>query len=207
MADITGSRVVTNAVLSPNVELQIGSFTIGYAKRVTETQARPVNPIYEIGTVGVVEMAPGQPEPVSLSLEHTAIYGATMVGIVAMAIASGNLAGVSAAAGLSLDDTKAALQIWVQKRLGAGHSLADVRSLADMPIGFQCQLNEQSPLDDTKVMITTYHNCWITRMTRPVIGSGDLLTVEAMDIKAQRVTTKDGLSVTSDKIEVVNKSA
>lgn len=206
MADITGSRAVTNAVLSPNVELQIGNFTIGYARRVTETQSRPVNAIYEIGTVGVVEMAPGQPEPVTLALEHVALYGATMVGIVAMAIASGNLAGVSAAAGLSLDDTKTALQIWVQKRLGAGHSLADVRTLADMPIGFQCQLNEQHPVDDTKIMITTYQNCWMTRFTRPVVGTGDLLTIEAMDIKAQTVSVKDGILITSDKIEVVNKS-
>lgn len=206
MADITGSRAVTNAVISPNVELQIGNFTIGYARRVTETQSRPVNAIYEIGTVGVIEMVPGQPEPVSLALEHVAIYGATMIGIVAKAIASGNLAGVSAAAGLSLEDTKTALSLWVQKRLGAGHTLADVSSLADMPIGFQCQVNEQHPLDDTKVMITTFHNCWMTRYTRPIVGTGDLLVVEAMDIKAQRSTLKEGIPITSDKVEVVQKN-
>ncbi len=206
MADITGTRAVTNAVLSPNVELQIGSFTIGYARKATETQARDVTPIYEIGTVGIVEMAPGQPKPVTLALEHVAIYGATMVGIVAKAIASGNLAGISAAAGLSLDDTKTALAIWVQKRLGAGRTIADISSLADMPVGFQCQLNEQHPLDDTKVFITTYQNCWITRYTRPVASSGDLLVVEALDITAQRVTTKEGIPITSDKVEVVQKS-
>lgn len=206
MADITGSRAVTNAVLSPNVELMIGNFVIGYAKKATETQARDVTPIYEIGTVGIVEMAPGQPKPVTLALEHVAIYGATMVGIVAKAIASGNLAGVSAAAGLSLDDTKTALQLWVQKRLGAGHTLADISSLADMPVGFQCQLNEQHPVDDTKLFISTYSNCWITRYSRPIVSSGDLLTVETLDISAARVTTKEGIPVTSDKIEVVSKA-
>lgn len=206
MADITGARVVTNAVISPNVELQIGNFTIGYARKATETQARDVTPIYEIGTVGIVEIVPGQPKPVILALEHVAIYGATMVGVVAKAIASGNLAGVSAAAGLSLDDTKAALQIWVQKRLGAGRSMGDVSSLADMPIGFQCQLTEQHPTDDTKLFITTYSNCWITNYARPVSASGDLLTVETLTISAQRVTTKEGIPVTSDKIEVVSKA-
>lgn len=207
MADITGSRAVTNAVISPNVELQIGNFTIGYARRVTETQSRPVNPLYEVGSVGVIEMVPGQPTPVTLALEHVAIYGATMIGIVAKAIASGNLAGVSAAAGLSLDDTKSALALWVQKRLGAGRGLGDVASLADMPVGFQCQLLEQHPLDDTKVFITTYHNCWMTRYSRPIVASGDLLTVEAMDISAQRVTTKEGIPVTQDKVEIVNKNS
>jgi hypothetical protein len=207
MADITGSRAVTNAVISPNVELQIGSFTIGYARRATETQSRPVNPIYEVGTVGIIEMVPGQPAPVTLALEHVAIYGATLVGIIAKAIASGNLAGVSAAAGLSLDDTKTALQIWIQKRLGAGRTIADITSIADMPVGFQCQLNEQHPLDDTKLFITTYQNCWITRYSRPVVATGDLLTIEAMDITAQRVTTKEGIPVTSDKVEIVTKNS
>jgi ATP-dependent Lon protease len=67
----------------------------------------------------------------------------------------------------------------VQKRLGAGRSLGDVSSLADMPIGFQARLNEQHPTDDTKLFISTYHNCWITRYTRPIVSSGDLLTIEA----------------------------
>lgn len=207
MADITGSRAVTNAVISPNVELMIGSFPIGYARRATETQSRPVNPVYEIGSVGVIEMVPGQPAPVTLALEKVAIYGATLVGIIAKAIDSGDLAGVSAAAGLSLDDTKSALRIWVERRLGAGKSLGDVSTLADMPVGFQCRLNEQHPLDDTKVFISTYHNCWITRYTRPIVASGDLMVVEAMDISAQRVSTKEGIPVTQDKIEIVNKAA
>jgi hypothetical protein len=206
MADTTGTRAVTNAVISPNVELLIGNWPIGYARRVTETQTRPVNPIYEIGTVGPIEMVPGQPAPVTLALEKVAIYGATMVGIVAKAIDSGDLAGVSKAAGLSLEDTKTALKVWVQKRLGAGATIGDVTSLADMPVGFQAKLNEGHPLDDTKVFITTYNNCWITRYSRPVVSTGDLLVIETMDISAQSVTTKEGIPVTQDKVEIVSKA-
>lgn len=205
MADITGSRAVTNAVVSPNVELQIGTFTIGYATKATEKQTREVNPLYEIGTVGVIEMVPGQPKPVSLSLEHVEIYGATMVGIIAQAIASGNLAGVSAAAGLSLSDTQAALVAWVNARFGAGATIASVRTLADMPIGFQCQLNEQSPVDPSKQMISTYVNSWITSYSRPIQSSGNLTVVESMEIMAQRVVYTDGVPVTQDKIEVVSR--
>lgn len=202
MADITGARAVTNASISPNIELLIGNFTIGYAKSVTETQERPVNPIYEIGSVGVIEMVPGQPAPVSLSLAHVAIYGATLPMIVAKAIASGNLSGISAAAGLSLDDTKTALQNWVTARLGAGRTMADISTLADMPVGFQVRINEQHPLDVTKVFITTYSNCWITRYSRPIVATGDLLTVETLDIRSQRVSTKEGIPVTADKVEI-----
>lgn len=203
MADITGSKAVTNAVISPNVELQIGTFTIGYARQVTETQARPVNPVYEIGTVGIVEMVPGQPAPVTLSLEHVAIYGATMINVVALAIESGNLAGISAAAGLSVADTATALNIWLQQRLGANANMGDVFSLSDMPVGFQVKVLEQSPVNAAAVFITTYNNCWITRYTRPIKASGDLLVVETMDISAQSTSTKKGTPVTSSKIEVI----
>ena len=204
MSDTTGTKAVTNAVLSPNVEFQIGNFTIGYARQVTETQARPVNPIYEIGTVGIVEMAPGQPAPITLALEHVEIYGATMINVVAMAINSGQLAGISAAAGLSEADTASALTIWLQQRLGANATMAQVFSLADMPVGFQAQLREQSPVDATSVFITTYNNCWITRYTRPVKSSGDLLVVANMDISAQSITVHQGRAVTQANIEVIN---
>ena len=205
MADITGSRAVTNAVISPNVELTIGNFKIGYARRMTETQTRPVNPVYEIGTVGIVEMVPGQPAPVTLALEKAQIYGATLVNIIAKAVDSGDLSGISAAAGLSLEDTKTALRIWVEKRLGAGAAFGGIQTLADMPVGFQIKTEEQHPVDESKLYIGTYHNSWITRYTRPIVASGDLLTIETMDISSQRVSYKEGIPVTQDKIEVIAK--
>ena len=204
MADITGSKAVTNAVLSPNVELQVGTFTIGYAKQVTETQARPVNPVYEIGTVGIVEMVPGQPAPVTLALEHVAIYGASMINVIAMAIDSGNLSGISAAAGLSEADTAIALKTWLQQRLGANATMSNVYSLSDMPVGFAAKVMEQSPIDASAVYITTYNNCWITRYTRPIKATGDLLVVETMDISAQSTTTKPGATVGQGNIEVIS---
>ena len=204
MADTTGTHPVTNAVQSPNVELQVGQWTIGYAKQVTETQSRPVNALYEMGTVGPVEMVPGQPAPPTLALEHTAIYGASLINIIALAVDTGNLSGISAAAGLSIAQTAAALNLWLQQRLGANASFGQIFSLADMPVGFKAQVRENSPLDPTVVMITTYHNSWITRYTRPIKATGDLTVVEAMDISCQKITTKPGNPVTQDQVEVIS---
>lgn len=204
MPDITGARAVTNAVVSPNVEFMIGQFTIGYIRRMTETQARPVTPIYEIGTVGIVEMTPQQPAPVALAAEHIEIYGATIINVIAKAIQSGDLSGISPAAGLSIEDTKSALKLWLDKRLGTD-DFGQVFNLADFPVGFEMRLNEQHPLDDTKMMITSYENCWLTRYSRPVVATGDLLIIETADMSAQRAVTKEGIPITQDKVEVITK--
>jgi len=205
MPDTTGVRAVTNAVISPNVEFIIGQFTIGYIRRLTETQARPVAPIYEVGTVGIVEMAPGQPAPITLSAEKVEIYGAPLINVIAKAIASGDLAGVSKAAGLSLDDTKTALKQWLNKRLGTD-DFGQVFSLQDFPVGFVLKAHEQHPLDETKVMITTYDNVWCTRSSRAVAASGDLLVIGTAEMVCRGGTTTESIPVTQDKIEVVSKA-
>jgi hypothetical protein len=205
MADITGTRAVTNSVLSPNIEMMIGQWTIGYVRRLTETQARPVTPIYEIGTVGVVELTPQQPAPITLAAEKIEIYGATFINVVAKSIASGDLAGVSPAPGLSLDDTKNALRIWLRKRLG-NEDMGQIFTLNDFPVGFQFRVTEQHPLDDTKQLITTYQNSWITRYTRPIMSTGELLVVATADITAARAVYTEGIPVTQDKVEVVARN-
>ena len=202
MPDVTGTRAVTNAVISPSVELKIGDFLIGYARRCTETQARPVNPLYEIGTVGIVEMVPGQPVPVTLAMEHIEIYGATFVNIIAKAVNSNNLSGISTAAGLSLDQTKAALTLWLNKR---GITYGQIFALADFPVGFQMNASEQHPTDDTKKLISIYNNCWVTRYSRPIVSTGDLLIVEAADISAKSVSYTEGVIVTADKVEIISR--
>ena len=83
-------------------------------------------------------------------------------------------------------------------------SFGSIFSLADMPVGFKAQVRELSPLDPSVVMITTYHNSWITRYTRPIKATGDLTVVEAMDISCQKISTKQGSIVTQDQVEVVN---
>jgi hypothetical protein len=139
-----------------------------------------------------------------MAAEHVEIYGANFVNIIAKAVASGDLAGVAAAAGTSLEDTKSALKIWLRKRFGS-ENFGQVFALADFPVGFQMRLQEQHPLDENKLYITTYHNCWITRYTRPVVATGELLIVETADISAQRATSTEGIPVTQDKVEVVSK--
>ena len=88
MADITGSKPVNNAVISTNIKIKIGKWIIGYIRNITETQARPANPQYEIGSVGPIDLIPAQPAAVTLACTKIAVYGANLINVIANAIKS-----------------------------------------------------------------------------------------------------------------------
>jgi hypothetical protein len=203
MADITGSKPVNNAVISTNIKIKIGSWVIGYIRQITETQARPANPQYEVGTVGPIDLIPAQPAAITLACTKVAVYGGNLINIIARAIKSAD-ASVFTAPGLSAAETIKALNYWLGAHQGGGAGdLAKVFSLADIPVGFIVEIDETFPADETKIMITHYMNCWIVRYTRPIIASGDLLVAETADINAQYVTYTGGRAVAEGNVEVV----
>jgi hypothetical protein len=206
MADITGSKPVNNAVISTNIKIMIGSWIIGYIRNITETQARPANPQYEVGSVGPIDIIPAQPAAITLACTKVAVYGANLVNVIANAIKSAPTEGgaISPAPGLSAGETVKALNYWLGQKQGGTADLAKVFSLADIPIGFIVEVDEIFPVDPTNVMITKYMNCWIVRYTRPIVASGDLLVAEAADINAQYVTYTQGRAIASGNVEVVS---
>ena len=208
MADITGSKPVNNAVISTNIKIKIGQWIIGYIRNITETQARPANPQYEIGSVGPIDLIPAQPAAVTLACTKIAVYGANLVNVIANAIKSaqtGDGAAVFTAWGLTAAETASALNYWLGQRQGvASGDLSKVFSLADLPVGFQIEIDEIFPADINKVMKTTYNNCWIVRYTRPIVASGDLLVAETADINSQFVSYSRGRIPTQGSVEIVS---
>ncbi len=206
MADITGAKPVNNAVISTNIKIKIGQWTIGYIRNITETQARPANPQYEVGSVGPIDIVPAQPVAVTLACTKVAVYGGNLVNVIANAINSAKVenGAITPAPGLSEGETLSALDYWLGQKQGkSAGDLKTVFSLADIPIGFIVEVDEIFPADNTKVMITKYINCWIVRYTRPIVASGDLLVAETADINAQYVRYTQGRAITSGNIEVV----
>jgi len=207
MPDITGSKAVNNAVISTNITVELGKWTIGYIRSITETQARPVNPQYEVGTVGPIDMIPSQPAAVTLACAKVAIYGANLVNVIANAIDTDQGTAIFTAPGLSALETQTAMKAWLGKYQGqgGGGNLKDVFTLSALPIGFIIKINETFSGDANKVLITEYHNCWIVRYTRPIVSSGDLLVAETADINCQfvkynnltsrSITTTNGQSI------------
>jgi hypothetical protein len=212
MADITGSKPVNNAVISTNIKIKIGTWVIGYIRNITETQARPSNPQYEVGTVGPIDMIPAQPAAVTLACTKVAIYGGNMINVIANALNSvQGTSGVpiTPAPGLSAEETIAAMKYWLGQKQAkqTDGDLSVVFTLADLPVGFEIEIDEIYPGGTTPgadVMITKYHNCWIVRYTRPIVSSGDLLIAETADINAQYASYTQGRKVNAGNIEVVS---
>ena len=207
MADITGSKLVNNAVISTNIKIKIGKWTIGYIRNITEIQARPANAQYEIGTVGPIDIVPAQPAAITLSCAKIAVYGGNLINVIANAIKSSETetGAITPAPGLSAGETLKAMQHWLGEKQGTEGegNLETVFTLADMPVGFIIELNEIFPPNPDSVMITSYMNCWIVRYTRPIIASGDLLVAETADINAQYVKYSQGRAITETNVEVV----
>jgi hypothetical protein len=212
MADITGAKPVNNAVISTNIKIKIGTWTLGYIRSITETQARPSNPQYEVGTVGPIDMIPAQPAAVTLACAKVAIYGGNMINVIANALNSvQGTTGlpITTAPGLTQEETAAAMKYWLgQKQASQGDGdLSTVFTLADLPVGFEIEIDEIYPGGTTpgsSSMITKYHNCWIVRYTRPIVSSGDLLIAETADINAQYASYTQGRKITAENVEVVN---
>jgi hypothetical protein len=212
MADITGSKPVNNAVISTNIKIMIGTWTIGYIRNITETQARPANPQYEVGTVGPIDIIPAQPAAVTLACAKVAIYGSNLINIIARGInsavkpGSGGESSVFTAPGLTSDETINGLKYWLgqHQAIQGDGNLANVFSLADLPVGFIVEIHEIFPGASTNnVSITKYMNCWIVRYTRPIVASGDLLIAETADINCQYVKYTSARAATTTNIEVV----
>jgi len=201
MPDITGTKPVNNAVMSTNIKIKIGLWTIGYIRNITETQARPATAQYEVGSVGPIDLIPNQPAAVTLACTKVAVYGANLINVIGNGIKSAN-ASIFTAPGLTADETQSALNYWLAER--SITDLSKVFSLADIPVGFIIEIDETFPADATKVMITQYMNCWIVRYTRPIITTSDLLVAETADINAQYVKYSQGRVVGATNIEVVN---
>jgi len=208
MSDITGSKPVNNAVISTNIKIKIGTWVIGYIRNITETQARPANPQYEIGTVGPIDIVPAQPAAVTLACTKIAIYGGNLVNVIANALKSNDLASITPGPGLSAEETQAALKYWLGQKQAkeADGDMAVVFSLADIPVGFEIEIDETFPVpsgSNLSVMKSTYVNCWVVRYTRPIVASGDLLVAETADINAQYVKYTQGRQITGGSVEVV----
>jgi len=210
MPDITGAKPVNNAVISTNIKIKIGEWVVGYIRNITETQARPSNPQYEVGSVGPIDMVPAQPAAVTLACTKIAVYGGNLINVIGTALKN-NEDSIEAAPGLSLAETKSAWKHWLAQAQGKDAASASdmslIFTLSHLPIGFTIELDETFPVPngtEESVMITTYHNCWIVRYTRPITASGDLLVAETADINAQFASYAQGRKITQDSIEVVS---
>jgi len=178
--DTEAIRPISRAVVSPAIEVKIGNVTIGYIQSIQESQNRPANAQYEIGTEGIVELIPSQPT-YQLSVTKVGVYHY-------------NLAKVFNEIGANASPKLAAIKAQLAAK---GHTEGDMfTNLVHMPIPFDILVKELDPNsnDPTNpaVMGTRYRDCFMSAYTRPIASAGNLTvvetaTIEVRDIKYSRI--------------------
>ncbi len=174
----------TRGVIPAANIIVIGGAKIGYIQNIDETQERPVTEQYEVGSIGPVDMLPGQPK-YSFTLSHVKVYTQSMLKVV-MALGYSGGTDVNGA---------------IQGQLSGDNKDVKVFSLIThniLPFEIQVlELNygvdsEGDPIDfnldidNKKAIITKYKDCWITNYTKP-IAQGTVNVVETMSISARKI--------------------
>ncbi len=184
----------TRAVIPAANIISIGGRWIGYVQTIEEAQERPVTEQYEIGSVGVVEILPGQPR-YSLSLEKVKVYKNSALQLFmeyGYQEKYGETAIKDAIQGQMVGDT--------------ANKNAEVFSLIThniLPFDIEVwELNynvdlEGNPVDfvldpaSKSKLVTKWLNCWISRYSKP-IAQGTINVVERMEITATRPKFEQG---------------
>jgi hypothetical protein len=179
----------TRAVIPAANVLVVGGKWIGYAQSIEETQDRPVTPQYEIGSVGPVEILPGQPT-YTITINKAKIYQKRLMQVF-MDLSYGEKFGETlvkdAIKGQMVgDDTKKNLEVFSL----ITHNILPIDvEVWELNYGVDA---EGAPIDfvldqSSKSKVTTkYVDCWIGNTTKP-IAQGTVNIIETMSLTARKI--------------------
>lgn len=179
----------TRAVIPAANILFISNKPIGYVQRLDETQERAVDPQYEVGSIGPVELLPRQPA-YNLTLEKVKIYSQNALQI-AMDLGYSEKYGETTVKDaikgqLVGDDTsknREVLSLILHNILPFDLQVWELNYGVDAsgnPLDFVLD-----PFSKSKV-VTKYVSCWIKRYTKP-ITQGNANIIETMELGATKI--------------------
>ncbi len=163
--DIQGVVPISRTVTTPGVYVQVGNFIVGRIQSITESQARGATPVYEVGSVGPVDMTFGQPS-YTLAITKMKIYRQSLVqvlGVESMKAKDANL----------YNKLKNALTV------GAAKVPDDAifRNLSHFAFPFDIKVIEVDPNTNIRD-ITIYEGVVLTAYSRPINATGGLTIAE-----------------------------
>jgi hypothetical protein len=81
--DVQGVIPTSRTVTTPGIYIQVGAFIVGRIQSVTENQARGATEVYEVGSVGPVDITMGQPK-YTLAISKMKIYRQSLVQVMSI---------------------------------------------------------------------------------------------------------------------------
>ncbi len=172
--------------------LVVGGKKIGMIQRIDETQERNLTNQYEIGSIGPVEIVPGQPS-FSLTLEKIKIYKTNALQILMDKGYNEKFGGTvvkDAIKGQMTGDTstkdKEVFSLIIHNILPFDIEVWELDYSVDTtgnPVDFTLEPDSKSKV------VTKYGNCWVRRYSKP-ISVGNANVVESMDIMCTKISLK-----------------
>ncbi len=153
--------IKTRAVISPQIRFRVGGKDAGFIQRCEARLARDVTPKYEVGTIGAVDMIPGQPS-YALSITSLRFYDANLIQ---------RLLNPSETPPKDTKDTS---------------NVDPASQWTGMP-SVQIYIKNPSGTGNTTI---TYHNVWFTSYTEPVELGGDQTVIETAELVAEYRTVE-----------------
>lgn len=176
--DVQGVIPYTRTVTTPGIFLQVGTFIVGKIQSVTENQSRGATEIYEMGSVGPVDIVYGQPK-YTLAITKMKIYRQSLVQAV-------SIEAMKAKDATLYTKLSSALQNGATKV----PSVALFRNLSHFAFPFDIKVIEISP-SDNKMDTTIYNGVVITSYSRPSTIGGGLTVSETVNASCLNITYQE----------------
>lgn len=181
-----GVRPVGRIALAYAYEMRVGNKVVGLIRDITEDHRRDVTPVYELGTVGPVDLAPGQPSFTATG-SATKVYTFNLLTtLYALALEDPNLAGA-----VNMPVIRELINASTRNVNLGGIAEQMLSVISGYPIPMDIAMVETRPTAFSpsggppitnigqRSSITVYKEAWITRYGKRVNAEGrDAVVVE-----------------------------
>lgn len=149
-----GSKLAT---VSTNINIFSNNMRIGFVQSFSPSEQRTITPIHELGTEGVVQMAAGNTNGGTLSLQRIAIYNSGLWNALGLTRTGQFVSPDSAINGANgkKDD--------LYKTYGN-----PFKTLKDQRVPLELRVEIKNPSQDSSVYTETYLDCWLTSYSKTV---------------------------------------
>ncbi len=172
-------------ITSTNIEIYCNNQRVGFIQSFSPSESRTITPIQELGTEGVVQMAPGNTNGGQISINRIALFNGNLFNALGMtktghfATYSEQIPGNAVAQG------------------GTGNTLGNpFKNLKEQRVPLEIQVKTKMPDMETKAYyVETYVDCWLSAYSKAIsagqITVAETATIVYSDVYSDYVTAKD----------------
>ena len=162
-------------ITSTNIEIYCNNQRVGFIQSFSPSESRTITPIQELGTEGVVQMAPGNTNGGQISINRIALFNGNLFNALGM--------------------TKTG-QFATYYRIKPEVKYRPFKNLKEQRVPLEIQVKTKMPDMETKAYyVETYVDCWLSAYSKAIsagqITVAETATIVYSDVYSDYVTAKD----------------